>query len=85
MHVVAVHSINDPDRFYAAVQEGTKDIPEGMGVEAMAPSVDGSRAVCVWRADSVESVRSLVEGTVGDSSQNEFFEVNDEHAVGLSG
>lgn len=85
MHVVAVHSINDPQRFYSSVQEGMKDIPEGMHVKTMAPSTDGSRAVCVWQADSVDSVRSLVEGSVGDSSHNEFFEVRDENAIGLSG
>jgi hypothetical protein len=84
MYVVAVHSITDPGRFFPAAQAGMQDMPEGLRVHSMAPSAEGSKAVCIWEADSVESVRSLVDETVGDSSTNEFFEVDSGNAIGLS-
>ena len=83
MHVIAIHSISDPDRFWSTSLE--TEIPEGITLHTTAPNEDGSRAVCVWEADSVDAVRQLVDGTVGDVSQNEFFEVNAGNAQGLPG
>jgi hypothetical protein len=79
MHVIAIHSISDPDRFWSAVP----DIPEGMTLHSALPNDDGSRAVCVWEAGSVNDVEQLVEGAVGEVSDNEYFEVNDSNAQGL--
>jgi hypothetical protein len=85
MHVVAVHTISDPDRFYSSVEAGMANMPAGLRVEALLPSPDRSRAVCLWEADSLEAVSSLVEDTVGDSSTNEFFAVDEGNAMGLPG
>jgi hypothetical protein len=81
MHVIAVHRISDPDKFFEAVQ--SNPIPAGMALQSMLPSSDRSRVVCVWEADSEESVRELVEETVGDVSSNEYFEVDEGRAQGL--
>jgi hypothetical protein len=81
MHVVAIHSISDPDKFWSAADES--EPPEGVALHSAFPNDDGSRAVCLWEADSLNDVRELVEGTVGDVSKNEFFEVNDGNAQGL--
>jgi hypothetical protein len=83
MHVFVVHRISEPESFYPAVEAGMKDMPQNMQVRTFLPSTDGSTAVCIWQADSVDSVRSLVDGTVGDYSDNEFFEGNVENAMGL--
>jgi hypothetical protein len=83
MKVVAVHTITDPDRFFPAAQAGMQALPEGLRVDSLAPSTDGSKAVCVWQAESVDAVRSLVDETVGDASTNEFFEVDAANAIGL--
>jgi hypothetical protein len=81
MHVIAIHSISDPDRFWKAADES--EMPEEMTLHSALPNDDGSRAVCVWEADSVESVKQLIEDTVGDVSSNEFFQVNADNAQGL--
>jgi hypothetical protein len=83
MHVVAVHTISDPDRFNSSVQTGMADMPPGFRVASMLPSSEGDRAVCVWEAESVDAVRSLVDGTTGDSSSNEFFAVDEGSAINL--
>ena len=81
MHVIAIHSISDPEKFWNSADES--ETPEGITLHSALPNDDGSRAVCVWEAESVESVRQLVEDTVGDVSSNEFFQVNEQNAQGL--
>ena len=49
----------------------------------MLPNHDGSRAVCVWEADSLATVSDLVEGAAGESSNNEYYEVNTQNAQGV--
>jgi hypothetical protein len=83
MYVVAKHEISDPARFWAAAQEATPRIPEGVTLHYVLPNSEGSAAVCLWEAGSVEAVRDLVESTVGEVSRNEYYEVDSKNAVGL--
>jgi hypothetical protein len=80
-YIVAVHDVSDPDAFWSAISQA--EIPEGIAVHATYPSGDDARVVCLWEADSVGSVRELVDSTVGDASRNEFFEVNAGHPAAL--
>jgi hypothetical protein len=79
MHVIAIHSISDPERFWG----GPLDLPDGVSLHSVLPNYDGSRAVCVWEADSVGTVRDLVEGAAGEISNNEYYEVNGQSAQGV--
>ena len=79
MHVIAIHSISDPERFWG----GQLDLPDGVSLHSVLPNHDGSRAVCVWEADSVGTVTDLVEGAAGAISNNEYYEVNTQNAQGV--
>ena len=79
MHVIAIHSISDPGAFWG----GNLDLPDGTALSSVLPNDDGTRAVCVWESDSVETVRDLVEGAAGAISSNEYFAVNEQNAQGL--
>jgi hypothetical protein len=79
MHVIAIHSISDPQAFWG----GELDLPDGTSLQTVAPNEDGTRAICVWDSDSLETVRDLVEGAAGEISSNEYFVVNDQNAQGL--
>jgi hypothetical protein len=83
LHVIAIHAISDPEKFWAAAAE--LDLPQGTALHSAIPNQDGSRAVCVWESDSMDTVRDFVETRVGDISDNEYFEVNDQNAMGLPG
>lgn len=78
-YIVAIHDISDPGRFWGAADPAA-EFPPGITLHASYPRGGGSRAVCLWEADSVESVRQLIEGATGDASNNEFFEVDTTHA-----
>ena len=79
MYVISIHSISDPDAFWA----GKLDLPEGTELPVVVPSSDGTRGVCVFKSDSVDTVRNLVDGTAGAISSNEFFAINEGNAQGL--
>jgi hypothetical protein len=83
MHVIAVHDIRDPEAFGAAAGPAIAAAPAGMSLLSMFPSEDGSRAVCLWEAGSLEDVRSYVDNAAGDLASNEYYPVADAQAIGM--
>ena len=84
MYFVAKHRISDPERFWGAVRAAMAGPPaEGVRLHGTYPNRDGTEAVCLWEADSLAAVRAAVEGVVGDTSRNEYFEVDEANAIGL--
>jgi len=83
MYVVAIHAIDDPKTFWDAAQVVLAELPEGTTLQSAIPNEDGSRAVCLWESDSVDTVRGIVEGAAGHVSTNEYFDVNAQNAIGL--
>ena len=81
MYAIAIHAISDPETFWAAAAD--LQPPEGTTLHSAIPNADGSRAVCVWESDSLDTVRDFVESNAGEISKNEYFEVNEQNAMGL--
>ena len=79
MYVIAIHSVSDPDAFWSAQLE----LPQGTDVAVVAPSSDGTRGVCIFTSDSVDTVRNLVDGAAGAISTNEYHALNESNAKGL--
>jgi hypothetical protein len=79
MYVIAIHSISDPKAFWG----GQLDLPEGTTLQSALPNGDGTRGVCIFESDSVDTVRNLVESAAGQISTNEYFKVNAQNALGL--
>ena len=73
MFVVVIHDIRDSDKFWSVAESA--QLPTGVTLHNTYPNSDGTRAVCLWEADSVQMVRDVVDGAVGDVSSNDFFEV----------
>ncbi len=79
MFVITIHSVSDPKTFWG----GKLDLPEGTELPIVVPSFDGTRGVCVFKSDSVDTVRNLVEGATGAISSNEYYAINEGIAQGL--
>ena len=77
--IVAIHDVSDADRLWGAASEATPQLPPDVTLHMTYPQHDGTRAVCLWEAPSVEGLRELLDGAVGDSARNEFFEVDPQH------
>lgn len=73
MYVVVQHTISDPAAFWNAADPRTLS-PE-VQLHHTFPTPDGTRAVCIWEAQSVDAVRNLLEPLVGRVSRNEYFPV----------
>jgi hypothetical protein len=81
MYVISIHSVSDPDAFWS----GQLDLPEGTELPIVAPSSDGTRGICVFKSDSVNTVKNLVEGATGAISSNEYHAIDEGKAHGLPG
>jgi hypothetical protein len=89
MYIVAVHNISDPEKFAAGAVDAIPKIPGDIKLHSSLPNAEGSRAVCLWEADSIDRVRSLIEEGegmegvpgLGPFSNNEFFEVDPKHPL----
>jgi hypothetical protein len=79
MYIVAQHRIKDPARFWSAEPQG----PGAPRLHAAYPSHDKATGVCLWESDSTDALRDFIDGLVGDASENTYFEVDADFAVGL--
>lgn len=84
MHVVIQHRIRDAEQFFAGdPEEVASGGPPGVRGHQFVVSQDKSAAVCLWEADSIESLRNYMDGLTGDSAENTYFEVDSETSMGL--
>jgi hypothetical protein len=79
MYVITIHSVSDPEAFWG----GKLDLPNGTELPIVAPNSDGTRGVCVFKSDSVDTVRNVVEGATAQISSNEYYAINEGNAQGL--
>jgi len=82
MYVIVHHRFIDPKTAFARGEKLIKmeGAPTGASGLQFYPSRDGSEAVCLWEAPSVESIQDYVDATLGDSSANACFAVDAEQA-----
>ncbi|GIG60540.1 hypothetical protein Lfu02_49120 [Longispora fulva] len=79
MYVFTIHSVSDPKAFWG----GKLDLPAGTALPIVAPSADGTRGVCVFTSDSVDTVRGVVEAATSTISRNEYYAIDEASAMGL--
>jgi len=79
MYVISIHAVSDPETFWG----GKLDLPAGTELPVVIPSADGKRGVCIFKSDSVNTVRSVVDGLTATVSKNEFYAINEGNALGL--
>jgi hypothetical protein len=83
VYVVVKHRINDPERFLSLAQPAAENAPAGVYARQFCPSRDRNEAVCLWEAASVEAVQDYVDTVTGEASENAYFEVSTQHAIGI--
>ena len=79
MYVFSIHTVSNPDAFWS----GKLDLPEGTELPLVIPSADGTHGVCVFKSDSVDTVRNIVDGATSAVSRNEYHAINEGGALGL--
>jgi hypothetical protein len=80
MYILVHHTISDPSAFWKAADPNT--ISPKVKLHHTFPTPDGSRAVCIWEADSVETVRGVLEPLIGRISRNDYLQVENREGYG---
>jgi hypothetical protein len=85
MYVAVVHHIKDGQAFLSRGERLTdpSNAPPGVVPRQFCPSEDLTAATCVWEAGSVDAVCGYIDATLGDASENRYFGINTEYALGL--
>ena len=83
MFIVVKHSISNPAKFWETAQAAIPTLPKEVKLHSTLPNHDGSTAVCLWEANSIDVVKGAVEPLLGQDSRNEYFEVDAKKAIGL--
>jgi hypothetical protein len=73
MYIVVQHAISEPAAFWNSADPTT--FPPEVKLHHTFPAPDGTRAVCIWEAASVEALRNVLEPLIGSISRNEYFTV----------
>jgi hypothetical protein len=80
MYIMVQHTISEPAVFWNAADPTA--FPPEVKLHHTFPTPDGTRAVCIWEADSVDTLRNFLEPAVGRVSRNEYFAVENREGLG---
>ena len=83
MHVMAVSTISNNDRFWGSLKKAHGKLPKGAKWILAVASTDGTKAVNIIVHDSIGSVKHFFEEYGGPFSTTEYFEADAANAVGL--
>jgi hypothetical protein len=84
MYVVVQHHITDPAKFFSVdVSEVVANAPAESHARGFYPSHDRTSAICLWEATTVDAVRDYIDPVTAGVCENTYFEVLEEHALGL--
>lgn len=83
MYIIVQHRVKDPEFFFSDIPGVAENAPPGVHARQFCPSSDRSAAVCLWEADSIDAVRTYLDAATGDASENTYFQVSRQHAMGL--
>ena len=85
MQIVVIHRITDPDKFFSmdAEEVAGGGPPDVQGRQFFPATGDRSQAVCLWEADSIDSLRDYLDPATEGAAENTYFEVDTDRAMGL--
>ena len=83
MYVLVHHNVTDPQRFWATVVDATPNLPSHLKLHQTLAARDGTKATCLWEAESVEAVRSFLEPAFGGTSRNEYAEAENREGLAM--
>ena len=82
MFIVVEHTITNPDVFFGLAPR-VAEAPSGINALQFFPSVNKDRAVCLWEAKSVDTLKGFLESLSAESSRNTYYTVDSSVAMGL--
>ncbi len=81
MYILVHHRIHDPQRFWTGVQDS--EIPEHLKLHHTLSASDGTMATCLWEAESVDALRSLLDPMHDGMATNEYREAENREGLAI--
>jgi hypothetical protein len=79
MYVGVIHTVRDAEAWAEMMRSlGPDSFPAGLELLATGTSQDVGRAICLWRAPSVEQLQTTLDQIAGQIAVNDCFGVSDE-------
>ena len=85
MFIVVNHTIFKIENFWASVHEQLSQLPQP-GVKRLLntfPNETMDRCVCIWEAESIESLNEYLTNIIGEWSRQSYFQIKEDTALGL--
>jgi hypothetical protein len=73
MYIMVQHTISEPTAFWNAADPNM--LSPDLKLHHTFPTPDGTRAVCIWEAASIDALRNVMEPLIRELSRNEYFQV----------
>ena len=83
MYVLVHHTVTDPKRFWATVADATPNLPANLKLHQTLTARDGTKATCLWEAESVEAVRTFLDPAFSGMSRNEYAEAENREGLAV--
>jgi hypothetical protein len=83
MYILVQHTIADPNSAWSRAQQSLPSLPSHLKLHHSIPTPDGHRAVCIWEAESIPTLKTYLDPLLGPSARNEYFEVVNKEGVAL--
>ena len=84
MYVIVQHRISDPAKFWPDdVSQFATMIPPHLKLHQTFAGVDGLQAVCVWEAESLETLRGFLDPFTAGAAVNEYFPAVNREGVAI--
>lgn len=71
MYIMVQHFISEPAAFWNAADPNA--FPPQVKLHHTFPTPDGTMAVCIWEAASIDTLRDVLEPATARMSRNEYF------------
>ena len=82
MYVGVVHTIRDADAWAQMMRDiGPDSFPAGLELLATGTAQGSDRAICLWRAPSVEQLRATLDEMAGRFAVNDCFALSDDFTL----
>ena len=83
MFVLVHHTVHDPATFWSKASAAMPNIPSALTLHQTLSARDGTRATCLWEADSIDAVRDFLEPALGAESSNEYREAENRDGIAV--
>ena len=57
MYILVQHTVSDPAKVWPRAQQALGNLPAHLKLHHSIPTPDGRKAVCIWEAASIETLR----------------------------